>query len=214
MRDVALWQRLGGHRIVLSDGQSLAGALAAGTGMRPSRAEAVVREYQRFLYIAAASSRPLAPSGLVDTAWHLHIADPASYDDVLCRRVIGHRIAHVAGGPGPRDNPAYAETFRVYREEFGQRPPWRIWPSRREEWRANLAMATVVVATGVAVAAFRGGHEWIGLWAGIAASFAGLTYAVIAPYAAVSRISKDGGCIAGAGEGEDPAGSALAKDGQ
>lgn len=198
MRDPALWSRLSGHTLRLSDGRTLVGAVAAELGVRAARAEVIVREYQRFLYLVAATGRPLAPSRLVDAAWHLQLDDPQSYDTALCDGVIGRRILHAGGGPGPRDDPAYAATFAAYREEFGLRPPWRIWPSRREERRATAAMVATLLALGAGLVSLRSGLSALAVLSGTAAAASAAAYAVIAPHAAANRVPEGcTGCVAG-----------------
>lgn len=198
MRDPALWARLSGHTIRLSDGRTLVAAVADELGVRVARAEVIVREYQRFLYLVAATGRPLAPSRPVDAAWHLHLGDPQSYDTALCDGVIGRRIQHAGGGPGPRDDPAYAATFAAYREEFGLRPPWRIWPSQREDGRATAAMVTTLLALGAGLVSLRSGLTGLALLSGTAAAAAASAYAVIAPVAAANRVPEGcTGCVAG-----------------
>lgn len=201
MRDAALWARLCSHRMVLSDGRALDAALAAETGISPARAAVVVREYERFLYLVAATGLALAPSRAVDAAWHLHLSDSASYDDALCKGVLGRHIAHVAGGPAPLDDPAYAQTFRIYREEFGLRPPWRVWPSRREDRRATGAVILALAASGAAVLARYEGLGWASWALGGIAVLAALAYAAIAPFATANRVGTGcSGCVAGSGD--------------
>lgn len=185
--------------MLLSDGRTLAVALSERAGVSLARAELVVQEYERFLYLVASTGLPLAPSRAVDAAWHLHLADAASYDAAMVADVIGRKVVHVEGRPAPLDDPAYATSFKVYREEFGLRPPWRVWPSAREDRRATVAVVVALLAACGAVLAYSG-HQPLWAWlSGGVTALAGMAYAAIAPYAAANR-AKEGctGCVAGA----------------
>src|SRR4051794_29247128 len=63
--------------------------LAREQGWTRAQAERVVREYLRFVYLAATAGHPVTPSKMVDEAWHLHLTYTRGYWDELCGRVLG-----------------------------------------------------------------------------------------------------------------------------
>jgi hypothetical protein len=62
--------------------------------MPPARAAAAVREYRRFLALAAAHPRAgVVPAADVDEAWHAHILNTRRYADD-CMAVAGRFMHH------------------------------------------------------------------------------------------------------------------------
>ena len=132
-RSTALWRWLENMRIE-AEGAALTFVARLGreNGWSPAYAEAVVEEYRRFLYLAAASGRPVTPSEDVDQAWHLHLSYTRHYWDELCARLLGRPLHHepTAGGreEAARYRGQYEATLWLYRETFDAPPPPDIWP--------------------------------------------------------------------------------------
>lgn len=68
--------------------------LARENGWSQKYAERVVKEYKRFLFLAAASGEEVLPSEEVDQAWHLHLVHTKSYWDDLCGKALGKALHH------------------------------------------------------------------------------------------------------------------------
>ena len=156
--------------------------LAAETGWAPPYAAQVAGEYRRFLYLAATFGREVTPSKAVDEAWHLHLSLP-HYQDVLCREIVGHSIAHREGSGDVADEARFArqyeETLLLYEAEFGPPPAW-IWPRPQVAPAPSRAPLLLTLLGGLAVLLF-----FAGLLAGehalvIAALVAMLVTAIIA----------------------------------
>lgn len=131
----ALWTLLEHMRIEEPGAsRSFEQALAEEQGWSPGFAEAVSREYRRFLYLAAASDEPVTPSIAVDKAWHLHLTYTRHYWDVLCRDILGKPLHHEPGLGGAdedgRFQRQYEATLMLYAATFGFAPPPEIWPWR------------------------------------------------------------------------------------
>jgi hypothetical protein len=98
----------------------------AGKGWAKERAEAVEREYRRFLYLAKTfPDAPLAPVVDVDEFWHYHILDTKKYA-ADCERVFGYFLHHFpyAGMRGKEDEEALQrvgnQTGAMYEQMFGE----------------------------------------------------------------------------------------------
>lgn len=99
----------------------------SGEGWTPARADAVEREYRRFLYLMKAfPGEPTAPLADVDTFWHYHILDTMKYM-ADCDAVFGHYLHHYpyAGLEGEEDDEqvhaaAGARMAQLYDAAFGK----------------------------------------------------------------------------------------------
>ncbi len=103
-------------------------------GWSSSFALRAIREYKRFVYLAAISPIPVTPSPAVDQVWHLHLLYTRSYWEGLCQGVLGKPLHHgpTAGGNAEAakfDN-WYNATTSLYCAEFGAPPPSELWPAR------------------------------------------------------------------------------------
>jgi putative hemolysin len=99
----------------------------AGKGWTRHRAEAVEREYRRFLYLAKTyPDAPLAPIVDVDEFWHYHILDTKKYM-ADCQTIFGYFLHHFpyAGMRGKEDEQALQRvgnhTRDMYEQTFGER---------------------------------------------------------------------------------------------
>ena len=116
-------------------------------------ASRVVREYQRFLLLAATAETLMVPSDAVDQAWHLHLVHTQAYWEELCGRVIHKALHHTPSRGGDteleRHRCAYEATLARYRVTFGEEPPKDIWPPTRDRFggryrRVDLRNAWVI----------------------------------------------------------------------
>jgi hypothetical protein len=129
MKDAALWTRLLAHDFALSGaGATLSAKVVHETTLNASKAATAVDEYRRFLYLAATSATPVAPSQVVNAVWQCHVTDTRAYVDALCNQVIGCMIHNDAPAAAPINDPAYARTLALYAKEFGIAPPPKVWP--------------------------------------------------------------------------------------
>ncbi|GKY87255.1 hypothetical protein [Sinisalibacter aestuarii] len=123
----SLWYRIrGAHLPVERDGRSFAEHLAEITGLSPAAALRLELEYRRFLYLAALTSAPRVPPGLVRVAWSYH-AEHEGYGKEFCDWIIGRRLTFAPTVEAPAR--AYAETVAAYLQEFGAEPPAEVWPA-------------------------------------------------------------------------------------
>lgn len=103
--------------------------LANANGWTEEYAEAVDREYRRFLLICLVSDKMTVPSIDVDRAWHEHILHTRSYQE-MCS-ILGYTLHH---DPAPLDAKGnthiegYRRTISLYTQIFRQEPPMDIWP--------------------------------------------------------------------------------------
>lgn len=166
-RSDPLWNALAAMRIEPAGASlSFPARLAREQGWTIARAEAVMAEYRRFLYLAATGDAPVTPSKAVDAAWHLHLTYSRHYWDVLCARTLGRPLHHdpTEGGAAQAElhRRQYARTLARYRSVFGIAPPPEIWPDierrapRRIGRTAALAVATLPIAACSALAANAG----------------------------------------------------------
>jgi hypothetical protein len=96
----------------------------------------VIEEYKRFIYLCATQEQIIAPSEIVDKAWHTHLTYTRSYYDGMCR-LIGRIIHHEPGSVDTSDpnkyKTAYQNTLRLYQFVFGANPPRKIWTRYKAE---------------------------------------------------------------------------------
>jgi len=109
--------------------------LAREQGWTREHARRVVREYLRFVYLAATAGHPVTPSKSVDEAWHLHLTYTRSYWDELCGRVLMRPLHHEPTRGGAEEDAKfgdwYARTLDSYRAAFAEEPPPDVWPRPR-----------------------------------------------------------------------------------
>lgn len=126
--DTPIWHALETMRIE-PDGAALTftARLARENRWSMAHADAVMREYRRFLYLAATSASAVTPSDDVDRAWHLHLAYSRHYWDELCARVLMRPLHHGPTGGGAIEDDRYlrqyVQTLVTYRAIFGEEPP-------------------------------------------------------------------------------------------
>jgi hypothetical protein len=89
-----------------------------------------IREYKRFMFLAATNSQELSPSTVVDRVWHLHLLYTRSYWDEFCGKVLDKTLHHFPGlgsvDEGLKYYYQYCRTLDLYRRYFGL-PPGDIW---------------------------------------------------------------------------------------
>lgn len=87
-----------------------------------------IREYKKFMYLAATSDNMVSPSEIVDVVWHQHLIFTQSYQD-FCT-VIGKQVQHV---PSTHSRVQFTQfkqakdtTKQLYTATFGEQPK-SIW---------------------------------------------------------------------------------------
>jgi hypothetical protein len=108
-------------------------------------ASRITEMYRRFLYLKALSGEPIAPSEVIDMAWHLHLEFPRNYA-ALCA-TLGREIPHLTDLPRKERVRAYERGRALYEAEFDRPVDVDMWPS---EWDQQLAK----VVPWVMIAAF------------------------------------------------------------
>lgn len=166
-----LWARVAAQPLPVGE-NDLTEAIARDTRHSRQTAQRLVTEYRRFLYLVAVNKGILAPSRLVDRAWHLHLADPAAYQ-AFCQGLFGRQILHIEGRPAPFNDPAYRATLASYRQEFGHKPGSRMWPVPEDEVRRARRMAAALVLGAAGIYAWANGHA---LLAGASLAGAAVAY--------------------------------------
>ena len=151
MRDPALASRVAAFAI--DDGApslTFTARLARENRWSLPRAQRIVEEYLRFIYLAAVSAETVTPSVAVDQAWHLHLCYTRSYWHRLCRDVLERELHHgpTRGGVAEdtRYHECYERTLRLYREEFGHPPPADIWPPAARRFAPGASPISVAPA--------------------------------------------------------------------
>ncbi|VTT97410.1 Uncharacterized protein OS=Pirellula staleyi (strain ATCC 27377 / DSM 6068 / ICPB 4128) GN=Psta_4308 PE=4 SV=1 [Gemmataceae bacterium] len=112
-------------------GLPFAARLARENGWSRARADRVVGEYKRFVFLAMTSDTPMCPAEDVDAAWHLHLTYTRSYWHRFCGELLGRPLHHEPTKGGPTEHgkhlAMYARTLRRYREAFGCDAPADVW---------------------------------------------------------------------------------------
>lgn len=115
--------------------------LRGANGWTEDHTRRVLREYRRFLFLAAAAGHPVSLPDAVDQAWHLHIVYTRSYWDDLCGDTLGFPLHHGPARGGQADaerfSDWYLRTLESYRVWFDEEPPADIWPHPGERSRRD-----------------------------------------------------------------------------
>lgn len=138
MQDRALWQRIKDWPL------TLAPSLSVRMNWSQTYADAVVREYRRFVYLAAISPTEVTPSTIVDEVWHRHLEDGDRYR-AFCDGTLGRYLHHNPAAEGEETRMAvqYDRTRILYHREFGVRPPRNIWPYRGDKQMMKIGSGLV-----------------------------------------------------------------------
>lgn len=137
LTDAALWYRIRGAMLpVARDGRVFSEQLAEITGLGLAAARALEHEYRRFLYIAAVTSAPREPMGLLRQAWEHH-ASFEGYRLDFCPWVLERHLPAVA--VSKLSAPAYTATRLDYRAEFGALPPAPFWPAAESRYETGAS---------------------------------------------------------------------------
>lgn len=145
MKDPELLKRLEWFDFPLKyPGETLLSHLVDKTALGDRKARIAVKEYRRFLYLAAVSDREVVPSPLIDHLWQLHITLSRTYFEDFCPRIIGRVIIRQPRRPGAANDLAYAETLTLYAAEFGERSDRNVWPEPAAQ-RRSLGLKIMMI---------------------------------------------------------------------
>ncbi len=102
----------------------------------------MVKEAKRMLYLSIVSDQSIAPSNIVDEAWHEMLMFTRFYKQFA--EFIGGFIHHDPTDPempiektqvqdgsspvAPKETPVYTRTKRNYETYFGEKPDPKYWP--------------------------------------------------------------------------------------
>lgn len=195
--------------------------LARDNGWTRGYAARVMREYRRFLLLAATAGHQVTPSDAVDQAWHQHLAYSRSYWDDLCGRVLGFALHHGPTAGGAAEDRRYADqytrTLASYAATFGAAPPADIWPDvttrfaaryaridRRTMWVVPKRAAAIVALGPVAAIGLTASKGWGGLIIGIV---------VLATLGVIITLAARSSAAARRGNGDSGDGMFLGSDG-
>ena len=130
-RNPPLWRAIKSHAFDDPEAsEPFSVKLVRAEGWSPDFTERVIEEYRRFLYLTQVSERQVTPSETIDRAWHCHLTFTRDYWDVLCAEVLGQPLHHEpckGQEEMPRYRQQFAETRRLYADEFGELPPEDVW---------------------------------------------------------------------------------------
>lgn len=139
MRDTALWNRIQNFEFNDKNAQfNFSQRLARDNNWTQEFADKVLEEYRKFIYLCCVAEGQITPSDAVDQAWHLHLTYTKSYWKDFCGETLGREIHHnpTKGGDAERSkfSDCYAESFKIYREEFEMTPPEDVWLSGKRRF--------------------------------------------------------------------------------
>ncbi|WP_439624383.1 TIGR04222 domain-containing membrane protein [Gemmata sp.] len=155
-------------------GLPFAARLARENGWSRARADRVIAEYKRFVFLSVTSDAPVCPSEDVDAAWHLHLTYTRSYWQRFCGDALGRPLHHepTKGGPAEHEKhlAMYARTLQRYREAFGCDAPSDVWSGPEARFGDDLNHRSVNTSKNwvVAKAPVRGAAKLAALFAAVA----------------------------------------------
>jgi hypothetical protein len=128
-----LWSRISSFKIGCDDDAiSFKSRLARENGWSFIYTDSCIKEYKKFIYLAAISKQPITPSNQIDQTWHLHLTYTRSYWIQLCEETLNEVIHHdpTRGGSSEllKYREQYGNTLDLYEKEFGEAPRKDIWP--------------------------------------------------------------------------------------
>lgn len=107
-----------------------------------------IKEYKKFMYLAATSDFMVSPSEIIDIVWHQHLIFTQSYQQ-FCD-VLGKQIQHIPSTHNKEDfkkfKRAKDRTIEEYRENFGEMPD-DIWQFNSMFDSLNLTKAKFKIRT-------------------------------------------------------------------
>jgi hypothetical protein len=152
--------------------RGLLGVLRKEIGLSAERAKRGVEEYRRFLFLAATTDERVVASPFVEGVWRVHRGDARAYESML-GEVLRRPIAAPTRWHSAVD-PDYRRTLARYRQEFGEAPFPKAWPSRLGLVLRRGAQVLVFGLMGVSalstdapllsIGAFLGGIVCGGVW--------------------------------------------------
>ncbi len=131
-----LWSRIESFQLDVRDADfTFSERLARENGWIHKYAKRVIEEYKKFIFLCCISETGVTPSDAVDQAWHLHLTFSKSYWIDLCKNTLGKEIHHNPTKGGQQEaqkfNDFYSNTLTLYKSEFGETPPYDIWPNNQ-----------------------------------------------------------------------------------
>lgn len=107
---------------------------------------AAIKEYKKFMFLAAISEEMIAPAEIIDVVWHLHLIYTDAYQS-FCN-VLGKEIRHVPSRKQLEEQvtfrAAWLHTQTIYTSFFGPMPD-EIWKHKSMYDTLNLSVASYSV---------------------------------------------------------------------
>lgn len=120
-----------------------------------------IKEYLRFMYLAAVAPHPVTPSELVDKVWHLHLIYTRSYWDELCGKLLDKALHHDPAKGLAHEDARFARqyelTLALYFCEFGEKAREDMWPRSAQRPDVKARRKTVVVIGAICCALLAAG---------------------------------------------------------
>jgi len=108
-----------------------------------SLCRSAIKEYKKFIYLAAISDNRVCPPKIVDKVWHMHLTYTANYWDKFCKGILKKKIHHnpseSSSQAKSKDVEDFEKTKDLYRLEFGHNPPDSVWNRTKGRFRAFTA---------------------------------------------------------------------------
>ena len=126
-------QTLSEHLLAYEFPAGFAERLAREHGWTPTFTQDVLREYRRFVVLAATCGQSVTPSQFVDAAWHEHLTHTRDYWlrlTPLLPAPLHHDPAGGSAAGSAHFAQQYPRTLDLYRAQFGEPNP-AIWPDPR-----------------------------------------------------------------------------------
>ena len=129
--DVLLWNKIDAYNLSdLEDGLFFKKLFRENRWDR-SLTRFAIKEYKKFIYLAAISNQRVSPSIIVDKVWHMHLIFTDNYWKDFCEDILGkqihHRPSNFSAQARAIDKSSYDYTLRLYKQEFEIDPDPYIW---------------------------------------------------------------------------------------
>ena len=119
------------HNVMAYENPSVIHRLVSKDGYTPDEATTIFKSVKRFLFLAATTTEPLAPTKRLDDGWHAFILHTIDYMQ-FCNRFFGHYVHHVPNPPGAHksDGSLLRRTCEIAALAFGDLSKnWALSPN-------------------------------------------------------------------------------------
>ena len=155
LSDPELWERLDKFAIEDLGETVFFSKLTSENRWSGKTARQAIREYKKFMYLAALTEDRLSPPRAVDRVWHIHLTFTRNYWEEFCPNILGKSVHHDPSPPTrearSRDKEDQKKAQNLYAREFGAKPPRGLWTKGYRKALAKAGLGIGALALGFSI---------------------------------------------------------------